>query len=47
MIMHVWFVYSGINNHMKTNKSILFDIDNYVITSVKMGNGDLVKAKGR
>ena len=44
---NVWFVDSGCSNHMTANKSILCDIDNSVCTRVKMGNGDLVQAKGR
>ena len=44
---NIWFVDSGCSNHITANKSILRDIDNSVCTTVKMGNGDLVQAKGR
>ncbi|KAK2977872.1 hypothetical protein RJ640_020216 [Escallonia rubra] len=43
----VWYLDSGCSNHMTSNRGIFVDIDSSVNSQIIMGNGSIVKAKGK
>ncbi|XP_057996597.1 uncharacterized protein LOC131175917 [Hevea brasiliensis] len=42
-----WIIDSGCTSHMAKNKSLFTHLDNSFRTKVKLGNGELVQAKGK
>ncbi|CAH9134446.1 unnamed protein product [Cuscuta epithymum] len=42
-----WYIDSGCSNHMTSNETIFHELDTSIKTKVKMGNGELVEAKGK
>ncbi|KAL3534238.1 hypothetical protein ACH5RR_002699 [Cinchona calisaya] len=43
---NVWFLDSGCSNHMIKDKSRFVELDEFIKTQVKMGNGVVVQAQG-
>jgi hypothetical protein len=43
----VWFVDSGCSNHMTGDESIFCELDTTATTQITMGNGAVVKSKGK
>nr|XP_009790901.1 PREDICTED: uncharacterized protein LOC104238277 [Nicotiana sylvestris] len=42
-----WLIDSGCTNHMTNDQELFQELDRYVIGKVRIGNGDLLDAKGR
>ncbi|XP_075080569.1 uncharacterized protein LOC142166057 [Nicotiana tabacum] len=42
-----WLIDSGCTNHMSNDQELFQELDRYVIGKVRIGNGDLLDAKGR
>ncbi|KAG6655974.1 hypothetical protein CIPAW_05G254000 [Carya illinoinensis] len=43
----IWFIDSGCSNHMASDETIFTDLDTSIKIQVKMGNGELVEARGK
>ena len=43
----IWFIDSGCTSHMSRDEKLFNQLDKTVKTKVKLGNGDVVEAKGK